>query len=188
MDRGLGTDVMRSTLGSCDSMEIRHYRRGWCQEFFCCISRSDFKYLANGKELVARSKEDFTFLCRCCLGPCHSFDMTIADTKTGSDFIEINRPFRICPGTGKCCCKQEATIFSGDEHLGDIKETCWWCVPSLEVFDETEKRVYKIRPPTCWFGMCVDCFADGNPCPHGCCMIACEVYKMQNGFEEEEPV
>jgi len=189
MDRGLGTEAMRKTLGSLDSMEVRHYRRGWMQEFFCCISKSDFHYLNEKKEIVAKSKEDFTFVCRCCIGPCHAFDMTIADTNSQSDFIEVNRPARCCMGTGKLCCNQEATVFSGDEHLGDIRESCWCCVPSFKVKDQNEKGVYMIRPPTCCFGGCVNCCKGGkSPCPHGCCMIPCEVYALENGFEGKEPV
>mmetsp|Transcript_7789 Transcript_7789/g.19297 ORF Transcript_7789/g.19297 Transcript_7789/m.19297 type:complete len:255 (-) Transcript_7789:125-889(-) len=187
MDRG-GSEDMSEILDPCDSMEIRQYRRGWWQEFFCCQTKSDFRYY-NGKELVAVSKEDFTFACRCCLGPCHSFDMTLTDTKEGRNFLEINRPFRMCPGTGKCVCNQEATIFSGDEHLGDIYENCWWFVPSFKVYDENEKGVYTIKPPTCFFGACVNCCPGGkNPCPHGFCMIPCEVYPMENGVVGKEPV
>lgn len=188
MDRGVGTDEMRNILGSCDSMEIRHARRGWMQEFFCCISKSQFTYL-NNKQVVAKSKEDFTFVCRCCFAPCHPFDMSIEDAKTETDFIEVNRPFRCCIGTGKCCCKQEATVFSGDEHLGDIKESCWWFVPSFKVYDQNETKLYVVKPPTCCFDGCVDCCPGGqNPCPLGHCRIPCNVYPVNNGVEGKDPV
>ena len=180
---------MNAMLGSCKSMEIQHARRGWWQEFFCCITRSDFKYLI-GKEVVAKSKEDFSFCARCWCAPCHSFDMIIADTKSDSEFIEINRPGRCCLAQGKPCCYQEAYIFSGDKHLGDIKENCWFFVPSFKVTDPTGKGNYVIRPPTCCFGGCVNCCAGGKcPCPHGFCMIPCDVHAIdQNGFEIKEKV
>mmetsp|Transcript_33992 Transcript_33992/g.80021 ORF Transcript_33992/g.80021 Transcript_33992/m.80021 type:complete len:262 (-) Transcript_33992:131-916(-) len=188
MDRGLVTDAMSNTLESCETMEIRHYRRGWIQEFFCCITRSDFKFFNEGKK-VATSKEDFAFVCRCCFGPCHPFDMTIKDKETDTQFLEINRPSRCCMGTTKCCCRQEATIFSGDEHLGDIQETCWCCVPKFKVYDQDENELYIIRPPTCCGNMCIDCMPDEKcPCPHGCCMIPCDVYTIQNGAEGFKPI
>lgn len=189
MDRGLGNETMNAMLGSCKSMEIQHARRGWWQEFFCCITRSDFKYLI-GKEVVAKSKEDFSFCARCWCAPCHSFDMIIADTKSDSEFIEINRPGRCCLAQGKPCCYQEAYIFSGDKHLGDIKENCWFFVPSFKVTDPAGKGNYVIRPPTCCFGGCVNCCAGGKcPCPHGFCMIPCDVHAIdQNGFEIKEKV
>eukprot|EP00536_Pseudo-nitzschia_multiseries_P005150 jgi/Psemu1/254252/estExt_Genewise1Plus.C_930119 len=183
MDRAHAIEAMQDTLGSCESMEIRHYRRGWVQEFFCCITRSDFKYFNEGKK-VATSTEDFGFVCRCCFGPCHSFDMSIKDTATNHDFLEINRPFRCCMGTTKCCCRQEAAIFNGDDHLGDIQETCWCCVPHFKVHNEEEDELYIIRPPTCCGNMCINCCPNGkSPCPHGCCMIPCDIYPIQNGAE-----
>jgi len=123
MDRG--TDTLKQTLENVDKLEIRHARRGWLQECMCCITKSDFRYLADGKK-VAESKEEFSFLCRCCCAPTHSFDMTIKAPGSEAELIEFNRPFRLCLGTCKCCCHQEATIFSGEEDLGEIKETWWW--------------------------------------------------------------
>jgi len=183
-----GTDVMKNTLQSCETIEIRQDRRGWLQECFCCITKSDFRYLTNdgssSKSIeIARSKEEFTFPCRCCFAPCHAFDMTIKDTNkdTGpEEFLEVNRPFRCCVGTCKCCCNQEATIFSGDDHLGDIRESFWCCVPTFKVYDNEKQEIYMIRPPTCWNGMCIDCTGpEGDKhlcCPHGCCMIPCDIY------------
>ena len=174
-----GTDVMKNTLQSCETIEIRQDRRGWLQECFCCITKSDFRYLTNdgssSKSIeIARSKEEFTFPCRCCFAPCHAFDMTIKDTNkdTGpEEFLEVNRPFRCCVGTCKCCCNQEATIFSGDDHLGDIRESFWCCVPTFKVYDNEKEEIYMIRPPTCWNGMCIDCTGpEGDKhlcCPHG---------------------
>jgi len=184
MDRGVGNDTLAETMESCDSMEIRHYRRGWWQEFFCCQTKSKFEYKI-GKKIVARSKEDFSFPCRCLFGPCHPFDMTIYNAESEEDFLEINRPFRCCMGTGKCVCNQEATIFSGEEHMGDIQESCWWFVPEFRVFDPSEKGVYIVRPPTCCFDGCVNCCPGGEDpcCPFGFCMIPCEVYAMENGFQ-----
>jgi len=186
MDRGLGTDVMINALELCKAIEVRQGRRGCLQECFCCVTKSDFKYLIGGKT-IAHSKEDFSFICRCCFAPCHPFDMTISDTASDSEFLEVNRPFRCCLGTCKCCCKQEATVFSGDDHLGDIQETCWWFVPQFKVYDHNEEEVYVIHPPTCCSGMCVDCGAEGkNHCPHGCCIIPCDVYP--SGTEGADPI
>lgn len=192
MERGVETDIMRETLESCASMEIRQYRRGWWQEFFCCQARSDFEFLngkdgKDGNDIVATSQEDFRFVSRCCLGPCHAFDMMIKDPKSNTTFLEINRPFRCCPGTGKCLCNQEAQVFNGEEYLGEIKEMCWWCVPRFKIKNSDDKGVYMIQPPTCCNGMCVDCCAR-NSCPYGFCMIPCDVYPMVKGVVGDTPV
>mmetsp|Transcript_41421 Transcript_41421/g.46255 ORF Transcript_41421/g.46255 Transcript_41421/m.46255 type:complete len:279 (+) Transcript_41421:21-857(+) len=179
--KGLGTDAMKDTLQSCETMEIRQDRRGCLQECFCCLTKSNFRYLIGGKT-IAKSKEEFSFVQRCCVAPCHSFDMTITDNSNSSDdpeeFLEVNRPFRCCLGPCKCCCNQETTIFSGDDHLGDIRESFWCFVPQFKVYDDDMEEVYVIRPPTCCNGMCIDCTgSDGNPvCPHGCCMVPCDIY------------
>lgn len=203
MDRGStkksmipGTDLMKEKLQSCETLEIRHDRRGCLQECFCCITKSDFRYY-NGKKKIAKSKEEFSFVCRCCFAPCHAFDMTITDTSddqdsTNSDngpeeFLEVNRPFRCCLGTFKCCCNQETTIFSGDDHLGDIRESFWCCVPQFRVYDDNEQEIYVIKPPTCVNGMCINCTGpddDTSACPYGCCMIPCDVYPTSS----DEPV
>ena len=67
---------------------------------------------------------------------------------------------------------------------------CWWFVPSFKVTDPNDKKLYMIHPPTCCFGGCVNCCPGGScPCPHGCCMIPCDVYAVdKNGFEIQEKV
>jgi hypothetical protein len=135
-----GTPLMKGTLEGCKKMEIRHARRGWCQECCCCITKSDFKYYDtthnddpdsnSNKKKIAISKEEFNFCCRCCIGPCHSFDMTVKAPGLPEDqnpeIIELNRPCRCPMMSCKCCCYQEATIFSGDDDLGEIRESFWW--------------------------------------------------------------
>jgi len=46
---GLGTDAMKDTLQSCETMEIRQDRRGCLQECFCCLTKSNFRYLIGEK-------------------------------------------------------------------------------------------------------------------------------------------
>ena len=121
-----GTEHLMSTLKTCNRMEIRHARRGWLQECACCITKSSFKYYIDGKKSrMAESKEEFSFCCRCCLAPHHSFDMTINAPGTENEILEFNRPCRCPLSCGKCCCFQEGTIFSGEDDLGEIRETCW---------------------------------------------------------------
>mmetsp|Transcript_6732 Transcript_6732/g.12457 ORF Transcript_6732/g.12457 Transcript_6732/m.12457 type:complete len:242 (-) Transcript_6732:109-834(-) len=179
-----GNEVLMSKLQNCEKIEVRQGRRGWLQECLCCVTKSDFKYF-DGEKQIARSKEEFSFLCRCCFAPDHAFDMTIKEPESDTELLEINRPFRICPSACKCCCKQEATIFSGEDDLGEIRETWWWCVPQFKVYDHNDEELYTIHPPTCCDGTCVDCFSEGNPCPHGCCIIPCDIYAAHDTSETE---
>ena len=98
MDRG--SDILRNKLQSCNKLEVRQGRRGWLQECLCCVTKSDFKYL-DGDKQIARSKEEFSFLCRCCLAPDHAFDMTIKepDAESETELLEINRPVPNLPSS-----------------------------------------------------------------------------------------
>ena len=57
-----GNELLKQKLAPCDKLEVRQGRRGWLQECLCCITKSDFKYY-NGDKQIARSKEEFAFLC-----------------------------------------------------------------------------------------------------------------------------
>ena len=123
MDRG--TETLKSKMAGVETMEIHHDRRGWLQECLCCITKSDFFYYSGGKK-IAESKEEFSFCCRCMCAPHHSFDMTVKAPGSDSELIELSRPYRCCLLNCKCCCFQEATIFSGEDDLGEVRESWWW--------------------------------------------------------------
>merc|ERR1711957_44904 len=71
---------------------------------------------------------------------------------------------------------QEATFSSGGNKLGRAQETCWFCVPSMKVYDHTGTQLYLVHPPTCCAGICVNCAAEGNPCGRGCCKSSFRIY------------
>ena len=122
MDRG--SAALKSTLENCATLEVRHARRGVLQEWLCCITKSSFKYY-EGEKKIAQSKEKFNFFHRCLLAPIHPFGMTIKEAGTGEELIDVDRSGRCCLACGKCCCFQDAVIYSGGKDLGEISETCW---------------------------------------------------------------
>eukprot|EP00529_Nitzschia_sp_RCC80_P035284 CAMPEP_0113463878 /NCGR_PEP_ID=MMETSP0014_2-20120614/12899_1 /TAXON_ID=2857 /ORGANISM="Nitzschia sp." /LENGTH=174 /DNA_ID=CAMNT_0000355915 /DNA_START=487 /DNA_END=1011 /DNA_ORIENTATION=+ /assembly_acc=CAM_ASM_000159 len=98
------------------------------------------------------------------------------DSEEETEILTVNRSFQCCPGTCKCCWYQQADISSGGNDLGEIRETWYWCVPQMKVYDHNDDPAYIIHPPTCCGGACIDCFSEGNPCPHGCCLVPCDIY------------
>jgi hypothetical protein len=102
--------------------------------------------------------------------------MPVKELNTEAEIVTVNRPFRCCVYSCKCCCYQEATVTSGGNELGSVKETCWFCVPSLKVFDNQGKQIYLVHSPTCCGGMCINCCAEGNPCGKGCCKQSFRIY------------
>jgi len=122
---GAGFETLDETLGNVDRLEIRHDRRGWLQEAFCCITKSNFRFY-NGEEKIAEAREEFTYCCRCWCAPHHPFDLTIRPTGSDSEIIEFVRPCRLplCPW--KCCCLQQGYMFVGEYDLGKVQETFYW--------------------------------------------------------------
>ena len=95
--------------------------------------------------------------------------MTAKELNTEAELLTVDRPCRCPIGSCKCCCYQSAKIMSGGNDLGEVKETCWWCVPQFNIYDDQQKQIYILHQPTCCCGTCVYCCAEGNPCSRGGC-------------------
>lgn len=173
MDRG--SEALKSQLDGVKKMDIRQTRRGCLQELLGCEAKNEFKYYIDGTE-VANSLDDADCCLRFCCNPIYPFETSVKELNTGAEILHIDRPFKCGVGNCKCCCYQEATFSSGGQEIGKIKETCWYCIPTFEVLDHNEAPVYKLRPPTCCGGLCVNICAEGNPCGKGCCKVSFRVY------------
>lgn len=121
-----GSEALKSHMTGLDKLEMRQTRRGWCQEILGCEAKTEFKYFV-GDTQVFHSLEDASFCCRFCLAPCHSYKMTVKELNTEAEIVTVDRPCTCPVGGCKCCCFQQATFSSNNNHLGHIKETffCW---------------------------------------------------------------
>lgn len=173
MDRG--TDALKSHVQNTDKMEIRQTRRGCLQELLGCEAKTEFKYFV-GDNHIATSLEDTDFCCRIFCNLIHPFKMVVKETNTDAELVSVDRPLACGVSGCKCCCYQEATFTSGGEDIGMIKEDYHYCVPRFTIFDPEEKPMYKLHPPTCMGGICINCCAEGNPCGKGCCKASFRVY------------
>lgn len=166
-----GNETLKTHLTECQAMEIRQTRKGWLVECLGCEARSEFKYFIDNNQMAHSLEESNCFLRMFCQ-PCYDWTMEVKDLNTNSEILKVNRPFQCCIGSCKCCCYQTATITSGGQKLGQIKENCYYCVPSFNTYDDNNQHTYTIHPPTCCGGMCVNCCAEGNPCcGRGCCKV-----------------
>jgi Scramblase len=169
MDRG--TEAMRNHLSSCRVMDIRQTRRGWLQDCLGCEAKSEFKYFIDNTQM-AHSLEQSNCINRICFHACYSWTTEVKDLNTDAELLRVDRPCQCGIGGCKCCCYQSAIVTSGGERLGRVTETCYYCVPSFNMYDDRDQHVYIIHPPTCLCGVCVNCCAEGNPCgPTGCCKV-----------------
>lgn len=177
MDRG--TPAMNAHFSEVSQIEIRQTRRGWLQECLGCEARTEFKWFV-GENQFAHSIEDASCCCRFWLSPCHTFKMEVKELNTEAELLTIDRPCTCPIGGCKCCCYQFATITSGGQPLGSIKEQYYYCVPSFKVYDSKQELLYIMHQPTCCGGVCVNCCAEGNPCTRkGCCKVSFRVFPAE---------
>lgn len=57
-----------------------------------------------------------------------------------------------------------------------MKENFYCCVPMFTINSPGGQPIYKIHPPTCCGGCCINCCAEGNPCGKGCCKVGFNVF------------
>lgn len=169
MDRG--SDAMKSTIGGLDLLQMRQTRRGCFQELLGCEAKTEFKYFDSNDQEIGYSLQESNCCERNFCSACYAFETKI-ENMTKEEMITVERPFRCAPGACKCCCYQEMTIKSGEQELGYVKETCYYCVPSFYVHNDKDDKIYLVHPPTCCGGMMVNCCTEGNPCcGRGCCKM-----------------
>jgi len=176
-DRGDG--AMKTHLTGCEMLVMKQTRRGCLQEFLGCEALTEFKFFI-GETQVFEALEETDCFCRMCCTAIHPYKMTVKEVQTNEEIVTLDRPLRCAAGGCKCCCYQEAFVTSKGANLGSIKENCWYCVPSMKVFDPAGAELYMISPPTCVGGICINCCAEGNPCGKGCCKQSFRVYAPES--------
>jgi Scramblase len=183
MDRG--TEALNARLKGCHEVEVRQTLRGWFQQWMCgCEARNEFKYYANGRQ-VGYSLEESVWCARIFCQPCYSWTMPIRDVATRTELLTVHRPCSCPLSPFKCCCFQSATVSSGGHHMGRVRENCYCCIPSFSVFNESNRHVYTIHPPTCCCGTTVNCCAEGCPCsPRACCRVPFWIYPAGQLFTD----
>eukprot|EP00584_Thalassiosira_punctigera_P011552 CAMPEP_0172569782 /NCGR_PEP_ID=MMETSP1067-20121228/124964_1 /TAXON_ID=265564 ORGANISM="Thalassiosira punctigera, Strain Tpunct2005C2" /NCGR_SAMPLE_ID=MMETSP1067 /ASSEMBLY_ACC=CAM_ASM_000444 /LENGTH=252 /DNA_ID=CAMNT_0013361699 /DNA_START=54 /DNA_END=812 /DNA_ORIENTATION=+ len=172
-----GSEALRAHVSTARTMSIRQTRKGWFQECLGCEAQDEYKFFKEGEnEHFATALEQSSFCLRCCLGGTHPFKVAVVENGTNAELLAVDRPCRCAPGGCKCCCYQEATFSSGGQGVGSIKEQCFCCVPRFKAYDGEGGELYKLHPPTCMGGCCVNCCAEGNPCGKGCCKASFRIY------------
>jgi hypothetical protein len=171
---------MERHFGSSKTMSIRQTRRGCFQELLGCEALDEFKWFntTDGQnQQFATSLEESNCCMRLFCSGCHEFTMKVTEEGSGAEVLAMHRPMACNAGACKCCCYQTMTMTTGGRALGKIEELCWVCIPRMMITDSNGANLYKVHPPTCCGGMCVDICSEGNPCcGKGCCKIAFHIF------------
>jgi len=169
MDRG--TDACKNHFAECKVMNIRQTRRGWLKELLLgCEAKTEFKYFT-GKNQIAHSLEDSDVCERCWFPQCYNWKMVVKEANTDAEIISVHRPKSLCVMACKDCTPQEAIVTSNGEEMGRVKEEYFYCVESFIITDAKGDPKYRVHPPTCVRGMCVNYFTEGCMCGRGMCKI-----------------
>jgi len=179
------SEVMERNLGDTEGVVMNQLRKGCLQEILGCEAKTEFDVYKDKemKDKFATATEDSSFLARLCCSGCHGYTMAVKEKDSGDEIITVDRPMTCPMGGCKCCCYQTMTVSSAGAKLGVITEDCFYCVPHFTVTGSNDATIYKLSPPTCVGGMCVNCCAEGNPCGKGCCKASIRIYAPDN-FEE----
>lgn len=207
MDRG--SEALKTEMNDLEEIEIRQTRRGWCSELCGCDAKNEFKYYVNdGKQVFESLEEDTSCFCLVCCNSIHHYKAVVKkfDAVDEDEILTIIHPCACEMAACKCCCYQRATFESGGKQIGSIQETCYYCIPTFNIYspdpdpdpdpdpnatkeadDSGKKLLYTVRPPTCCGGLFIDCCADGNHCAknpeepccdRGCCRASFRFYHV----------
>ncbi|GAM21485.1 hypothetical protein SAMD00019534_046600 [Acytostelium subglobosum LB1] len=120
---------------------------------------NEYKVYTPTNEVFLTARENAS---NCCLLFCanmRKFKMSIRNGE-GQELLKLRRPFR-CFRKGCCCCPcieschQDLEIFMGEntaqpgKYLGHIKERFSFCVPVLNVFDDSGQEIYRVIGEFC---------------------------------------
>lgn len=92
----------------------------------------------------------------------HPFRMRVNEIKSQAELFTVERPVACSAAGCKCCCYQKAKFTSQGVPLGMVQETFYCCVPTFKLLDASGRPIYKIHPPTCCGGCCLNCFTEGS--------------------------
>jgi len=170
------------------NLYVKQTRRGCIQELIGCEAKSEFliSTLENKDNAFMYALEDTTCLNRFI---CNNFrkwtmNVTQGNQAGGALVASYDRPLRCPMGGCKPCCYQEVYLGSEAVPQGSVVETCYFCVPEFNVVRPDGVIEYRIAPPTCLGGMCINICAEGL-CN---CRFPFYVFNPSGGTTVEEKV
>jgi hypothetical protein len=177
-------------------MTIRQTRKGWFQEICLgCEAKTEFRWFdttSGSPNEFATSLEHSSCLNRfCCPGATRRFKMPVLERGSEQEILTVHKTFSCGPAACKCCCYLDMDMRANGHKLGSIKEQFYCCVPRFIIKDSNDTDLYKLHPPTCCGGMCMDCCAEGNPCcGRGCCKVPFHLFpaSQQDTDNGAEPI
>jgi len=182
-------------LDEVSEFTIAQTRKGCLQEACGCEANSEFVFGIAGARR-AMIEEQSSCLVRFCCGNDRWWEtkMVAGSTIDGPAMAGFYRPCKCKVGNCKCCCYQEVLAevvtnsnnpewhFGDGTGIGGLRETCWYCVPTFELYRADQSPEYRLHQPTCCGGVCVNC------CAQGCCNCRIPFYFYPHDNDVEDAV
>jgi len=177
------SDGAATVFNKHHKLTVQQSTKGWCQTCMGCAAAESFKVLdAQGAD-VAFVQEESSCFCRMCCNSIRPFtmEMTSGGVAGGAPIATYERPCRPHMAPGKCCCYQELLVSDGNSkaQIGLVRESCYYCIPTLYVVDKDNTVKYHVHAPVCC-GCLPNCCAQGTGC--GCCRFPFYVFAMVPGL------
>ena len=167
----MGGGAGYETLSVHPNLFVKQTKRGWFQELIGCEAKTEFKIATMGEKKgdVMYALEESSFLLRLFCPQIHSWDMTVwqgdGPGGSGTTVAKYHRPFRTPRAPFKCCCHQKVQHQDANGvAIGETVEDFSCFVPKFKIKDAQGNVEFMLSQPTCWNGLCVDCFAEGTNC------------------------
>jgi hypothetical protein len=164
MTSGSGSGV----LAPHPNLFVKQTKRGCLQELMGCEAKTEF-------QIATMDQKDFNLfyvleqtscMNRFVCGGNRPWEMIMSTGGAGGGPLvaKFVRPFKCPAGTCKICCHQEVQVKDANgSDLGLVKEQCYYFVPMFDIKRPDMSVEYRLGPPTCLGGTCV------NVCAEGCC-------------------
>jgi len=159
-----------------------------------CEAKTEFQIstMENKENFILYALEDTSCINRFICSNYRSWVMNVSSgAAAGGPLIgKYERPLRCPMDGGKCSflpdlCFQEVKSYDPNgAPNGSVKESCYVCVPTFNVKAPDGTVEYRVLPPTCLGGMCVNICAEGL-CN---CRIPFYVFPPTGGTTKEEKI
>ena len=152
-----------------ESLYVKKTRRkyNWFLEIIGYKTQSDFNIATdqNRENDIMYAREDSSMCLRIFCQNLHPWNMTVwhGHSAEGLKLGTFHRPWGCIPTPMKCCCYQQIRHNdTNGEFIGLTTEDFYCCVPKFKVTDSMNHVEFIISRPSCWGGLCIDCFSGGG--------------------------
>lgn len=162
------SESIERQFGSKKTLRVMQTRKGCFQEMMGCEDTSEFNIATQEDQetLVMYAIEESSCFQRIMCPANRAMSMKISESKGGPQFLMGDMDLHC--GLGACCLAPKMTMKdeSGSVLGWSTSGFQCTCVQKIDVHNSTGELVYRVSPPHCCGGCCIQCYDSkhGNGC------------------------